>query len=680
MATKTISSGENARGFTFSLVMNETTDIETNTSSISWSLQLSLKSGSGWSFYDFGVGWSAYINGTRVANHDRSSSDRYTLTAGNTWTMATGIISVPHDTDGTKTISCSASMDMATSPSGAGAMSLSGDWELTAIPRASSLTIPTLTIGSSATLSVSAASNTFTHTISYVMDDLSGTIASLSAGASSASWAPPTSFYAKIPNAVQGSVTITIDTYTGGALIGSRSYTVPVLVGSDIRPSVPSVTLSPVNNNTWLTSQGLYVGGYSRIRVQSSASPGTGATIASYQISGAFSGTGADITSGILDSGDKSITITATDSRGRSNVTTLSVNFLEYSNPALTTFSAERGLYSSGTWTGDVGGNHIRVNAIATVSLSAQGNTGTISVTVGGASPDVISGNYFIWTSTNSTTTYVATGSVSDNIGRSTQRSITISTVEVPFNINVDLPGAAFGMIAQSPQALELARSWHLQLGGASIPDEDEADHILKMKSDGTGLEWGPMGVGGGLFDADYDPETGEITLWADFASTVTFSYAELTSILTIGEDSDQQFLDKVYPIGSIYMSVNSTSPATLFGGTWVQIQGKWLVGAGTSDNGQNYAAGTAYAQQLPNIKGSIDNSSNVRYPFGRSSSTMSGALSVSSEGSGYAGDLNETGNALKLDFDASRSNSVYADGGAVRPSSLAVYIWQRTA
>ena len=30
--------------------------------------------------------------------------------------------------------------------------------------------------------------------------------------------------------------------------------------------------------------------------------------------------------------------------------------------------------------------------------------------------------------------------------------------------------------------------------------------------------------------------------------------------------------LDVVYPVGSIYMSVNSTSPQTLFGGTWESL------------------------------------------------------------------------------------------------------------
>ena len=45
----------------------------------------------------------------------------------------------------------------------------------------------------------------------------------------------------------------------------------------------------------------------------------------------------------------------------------------------------------------------------------------------------------------------------------------------------------------------------------------------------------------------------------------------------------NNMILNAVYPVGSIYMSVNSTSPATLFGGKWVAIsQGRTLVGVGT--------------------------------------------------------------------------------------------------
>lgn len=36
-----------------------------------------------------------------------------------------------------------------------------------------------------------------------------------------------------------------------------------------------------------------------------------------------------------------------------------------------------------------------------------------------------------------------------------------------------------------------------------------------------------------------------------------------------------------LYPVGSIYMSVNSTSPASLFGGTWERLKDRFLLGAG---------------------------------------------------------------------------------------------------
>lgn len=43
------------------------------------------------------------------------------------------------------------------------------------------------------------------------------------------------------------------------------------------------------------------------------------------------------------------------------------------------------------------------------------------------------------------------------------------------------------------------------------------------------------------------------------------------------------KIVEMIYPVGAIYMSVNNVSPQTLFGGTWEQIQDKFLLSAGTT-------------------------------------------------------------------------------------------------
>lgn len=51
---------------------------------------------------------------------------------------------------------------------------------------------------------------------------------------------------------------------------------------------------------------------------------------------------------------------------------------------------------------------------------------------------------------------------------------------------------------------------------------------------------------------------------------------------------SQEAISNFIYPVGSIYISINNVNPSTFFGGTWEQLQDRFLLGAGSS-----YAGGS---------------------------------------------------------------------------------------
>lgn len=88
--------------------------------------------------------------------------------------------------------------------------------------------------------------------------------------------------------------------------------------------------------------------------------------------------------------------------------------------------------------------------------------------------------------------------------------------------------------------------------------------------------------------------------------TSVTPVFKELDSLSDVSgsvNDILNGLLNRTYPIGSIYMSVSNANPGTLFGGTWQQIQGKFLLGASTGhEAGSTGGAETVNlsASQLP--------------------------------------------------------------------------------
>lgn len=58
--------------------------------------------------------------------------------------------------------------------------------------------------------------------------------------------------------------------------------------------------------------------------------------------------------------------------------------------------------------------------------------------------------------------------------------------------------------------------------------------------------------------------------------------------------------MNMVYPVGSIYMSVNATSPASLFGGTWEQIQDRFLLATGSIYNAGSTGGSATHTHTTP--------------------------------------------------------------------------------
>lgn len=129
--------------------------------------------------------------------------------------------------------------------------------------------------------------------------------------------------------------------------------------------------------------------------------------------------------------------------------------------------------------------------------------------------------------------------------------------------------------------------------------------------------------------------------------------------------------INRIYPIGSIYLTVSNDNPATLLGlGTWQKVaSGRVLQGA---DN--DHTAGTTIEAGLPNITGS---GSTI---FTGGARQSQGCISYSDITSAtWVGSSSAPVNTI-LNIDASLSNSIYGNSNTVQPPAFVVNIWQRVA
>lgn len=163
-------------------------------------------------------------------------------------------------------------------------------------------------------------------------------------------------------------------------------------------------------------------------------------------------------------------------------------------------------------------------------------------------------------------------------------------------------------------------------------------------------------------------------------ATATTLGGVKVGSGLTVDADGTLSADSALaaYPVGSIFQTVSTTSPAALFGGTWQEIAfNRVLMGAGNA-----YAAGTTVEAGLPNITGSLREANSDSSPFRGSKASLksSGALKFVEINTSWGGYRGDSGSTYDVYFDASRSNSIYGRSATVQPAAYYVHIWRRVA
>ena len=267
---------------------------------------------------------SVVINGVEVYSGGTYSN----ITDYQDRTFASAAMKIAHNPDGSKSFTVSGFSGWIYNSGNTYASSQT--FTLPTIPRASSVSCSTANIGSNATITISRASSSFTHTLSYTFGSLSGTIATKTSS-TSVSWTIPTTFYAQIPNDKSGTGTITCDTYNGSTLIGSK----PTSFTATVNESASKPTLNPtaVDSNATTTAltgdSSKFIKYYSNASVATGAKARNSATLKSQKITcGAKSISSASGTINAVESG--SFTFSATDSRGYPTTQTVNKTLIEY--------------------------------------------------------------------------------------------------------------------------------------------------------------------------------------------------------------------------------------------------------------------------------------------------------------------------------------------------------------
>ena len=139
------------------------------------------------------------------------------------------------------------------------------------------------------------------------------------------------------------------------------------------------------------------------------------------------------------------------------------------------------------------------------------------------------------------------------------------------------------------------------------------------------------------------------------------------------------------YPVGAIYMSVDSTNPSTLFGGTWTQIKDTFLLSAGdiySAGTTGGEAAHTLNTDELPSHTHGNKSLTGYLDTYAWGDGVSSGIISKGTNAKNMTMSGGSTIGYIRYTTNASHEHNSVGQGASHNnmPPYLAVYIWKRIA
>lgn len=666
-------------------VSQNSQSIENNTSNVTVTVYASWTYGSHNQLQKSG---SVTIDGT---TYSFTSSFNYNGTSSGSQAIWSGTVNVAHNTDGTKTLSCSASYVTGVS---SGTIYASASAALTTIPRKSTLTAENGTLGTAQTITINRNSSTFYHRLRYACGDASGSIGGDTITDTSVSWTPPLSLAAQNTSGTSVSITLTLYTYAAdGTLLGTSTKTISCAIPESVKPTV---SLSVSDAIGYLATYGGYLQGLSKIAVEITAAGVQGSTIKAYNTTadGKSYASASFTTDPITGTGTLTIITTVTDTRGRTATASTTITVLAYSAPKITALSVYR---SNSSGTAASNGAYLTVKFSAAITSIDGKNTAAYTVQYKAASASSYTsatlssyaGNYAV---TNGTYTFAAdTATTFDVILTATDafgsavRTGTGGTVSKLFSILNKGLGWAFGKVAEKQKTVEIADGWDLIVGGEIYDKFDIAlRNGLAAYSGGgdngidpnTTLEElcltshtnAPQGLGTFYFiQTSFYNTKSDTAARAQIAYPYKIAGSMYHRYYSNGEWSSwvrYTNIDEIFPVNSVVIMYSDESPASIYGGTWHRMESRFLW-ACPSTSTIGLTAGemthTLTIDEMPSHYHYIDNTGLAWF-----NAQGSGSNQMWFNASGYA-----------------QSWSQYAGGSAAHnnmPPYVNVAIWRRTA